>query len=81
MTDEERIPMPQDSRADPVRLHARKSAPLSGDRGESSLDSVAERRGHARIVRLLVERVVYRPTAPTSPCALPGWARWSATCR
>jgi hypothetical protein len=32
-----------------VRLHARKSSHLSADSGESSLDSTADRRGHARV--------------------------------
>jgi hypothetical protein len=32
-----------------VRLHARKSTHLSADRGESWLDSTADRSGHARV--------------------------------
>jgi hypothetical protein len=31
-----------------MRLRARKSSPLSRDRGESSLDFSADQRGHAR---------------------------------
>jgi hypothetical protein len=32
-----------------VRLQARKSTPLSAHHGESSLDSFADRSGHARV--------------------------------
>ena len=31
-----------------MRLRARKSSQISGDRGESSLDSSADQRGHAQ---------------------------------